>query len=70
MWAVIEKNTKQVIGILEPTATQKDINEALEKHDLVTMTLENSPASLYGYYIDGKFTPPLPNGGAGSKGTM
>jgi hypothetical protein len=70
MWAVIDKETKQVIGMLEPIATQKEIDKALKNYDLVLMTLENSPASLYGYYVDGKFTPPLPNGGAGMKGTM
>ena len=58
MWAIIDRNTKQVISMLEPTATQEEIDKVLEKDDLVLMTLDNSPAYIYGYYIDGKFTHP------------
>ena len=58
MWAIIDRSSKQVLSILEPMATQEEIDKVLEKDDLVLMTLDNSPAYIYGYYIDGKFTNP------------
>ena len=59
MWAIINKKTNQVVDILEPTATQNMIKEKLEKYDLVAMTLDNSPAYLYGYYVNNKFIKPI-----------
>lgn len=58
MWAILDKITQQVIGCLEPIATQEDINITLKTHDLIKMTLENSPAYIGGYYSNGKFTDP------------
>ena len=58
MWAIIDKKSKQVIGYLEPIATQEAIDQTLETHDLILMTEKNSPAYVLGYYIDGKFTRP------------
>jgi hypothetical protein len=63
MWAIINRETKQVVSMLEPMATQNEIDAMLIDFDLVLMTIDNSPAHLFGYYEEGKFTPPKPNGG-------
>jgi hypothetical protein len=58
MWALIDKETKIVIGALMPDAPLEEIEKAKTKWDLVAMTLENSPATIDYKYIDGKFYPP------------
>ncbi len=63
MWAIINRETKQVVSMLEPIATQEEIDKMLIDFDLVLMTMDNSPAHLFGYYEEGKFTPPKLNGG-------
>ena len=61
MWAIINKKTNQVVDILEPTAMQDEIEKKSKKYNLVAMTIENSPAYLYGYYVNNKFTKPIEN---------
>jgi len=58
MWATVDKQTQQVVGMVQPTATQEEINEAYKLFDLIEMTVDNSPAYLNGYYINGRFTKP------------
>jgi hypothetical protein len=55
MWAVLDKKTQIVIGILLPTATAEEIQQAENDYDLVLMTLENSPARIGDKYEDNKF---------------
>jgi len=58
MWAILDKTNQQVVGYLEPIADQEAIDKTLETHDLIEMTLENSPAYIGGYYSNGRFTDP------------
>ena len=57
MWAVINKTTQIVVGVLPPNANQEQINEAEKNFDLVLMTIENSPATIGFEYKNGKFIP-------------
>ena len=58
MWAIINKETKIVIGALMPDAPLEEVEKIKQDYDLVAMTLENSPATIDYKYIDGKFYPP------------
>ena len=55
MWALLNKLTNIVEGVLIPTAPPKVIEEAKNKWNLIEMTLENSPASIGDKYINNKF---------------
>jgi hypothetical protein len=55
MWAVINKKTQIVIGVLLPDATTDQIEQTEKIHDLVLMTIDNSPATIGDTYRNGKF---------------
>jgi len=55
MWAVINKKTQIVVGVLPPDATAEQIKQSEEIFDLVLMTIENSPATIGDKYENGKF---------------
>ena len=55
MWALLDKNTDIVIGVLPPDATPEGIKKCKKDFNLVLMTLENSPATIGDKYKDGKF---------------
>jgi hypothetical protein len=45
MWALVDKNTKIVLGCITPTTYKKAL-QASNGNILIKMTLENSPASI------------------------
>jgi len=55
MWAILDKDSKTVIGVLPPDTPKeirlKEFNEKM----LIEMTLENSPAWTGAKYVNGKF---------------
>ncbi len=55
MWAVLDYDNKTVIGIVPPDKTIQDFEEEINGRTVVKMTLENSPAYLFGTYKNGKF---------------
>ena len=55
MWAVLDKKTQIVVGVVYPTVDVKTIEEHKKNYDLVFMTPENSPASFGNKYENNKF---------------
>lgn len=60
MWAQIGRDGKTVIGSFPPDVPEEIVYSESEAagYTVVKMTLENSPAWVYGTYVDGKFYPP------------
>lgn len=55
MWAILDKNSKTVIGVLPPDTPEEIRLKEFDKKMLIEMTLENSPAWTGAKYINGKF---------------
>jgi hypothetical protein len=57
MWAVLNKKSQIVVGVLLPDATLEAYKEAEKDYDLIAMTLENSPATIGYIYKNNNFYP-------------
>jgi pentose-5-phosphate-3-epimerase len=55
MWAVINKTTQIVIGVILPDTNIEEVKKIAKQFDVVFMTLENSPANIGDKYINNKF---------------
>jgi hypothetical protein len=55
MWAILDKKTQIVLGVLAPDTPLEIIETMEQTNDLVFMTPENSPASIGDEYKEGKF---------------
>ena len=55
MWAVIDKKTQIVLGVIPPDINIEKVNQAKIVYDLVLMTPDNSPATIGDKYENGKF---------------
>jgi len=54
MWALVDKNTKIVLGCI-PSATYEEAKKISNEDILIKMTLENSPASIGNLWDGEKF---------------
>lgn len=57
MWAVLGTDNKTVVGIIPPNVLEEDALQQSSSSIIIRITLENSPAYLWGTYKDGKFYP-------------
>ncbi len=55
MWAVLDSDSKTIIGVLPPDATEEKYNEVAKTNALIPVTLETGPGHIPGYYENGKF---------------
>lgn len=55
MWAVVDGDT--VVGVYPPGSDLVKMRAETEGLLLVEMTVDNSPAWLFGKYVNGKFYP-------------
>ena len=55
MWAVLDTDSKTVIGVLPPDATEEQYKETIKTHTLIPVTMETGPGHIPGYYENGKF---------------
>ena len=55
MWAMLDKDTNIVLGVLSPEAPLEEVEKCQKDFNLILMTLENSPATIGYIYKDGKF---------------
>jgi hypothetical protein len=46
MWAILDKKTQIVLGVLTPDAPMQEIKKINKNYDLILMTLQNSPAKI------------------------
>jgi hypothetical protein len=58
MWAVIDKESKIVVGIFPPNVSQDEMLKEASGKILIQMTPDNSPGYINGTYENGKFYPP------------
>ena len=58
MYALLDYDNQTVIEVIPPDVTFDEAIKKASGRKLITMTVENSPAYMYGRYIDGKFYPP------------
>jgi hypothetical protein len=55
MWAILDKKTQIVLGVLTPDAPMQEIKKINKNYDLILMTLQNSPAKIGDKYENGRF---------------
>jgi hypothetical protein len=55
MWAVLDYDNETVIGLYEPTIPEDVRSKDAQGRTQILMTLENSPAYVGGFYVNGKF---------------
>jgi hypothetical protein len=55
MWAILDKDSKTVIGVFPPDVSEETRLKEADGKTLIEMTLENSPAWTGAKYINGKF---------------
>lgn len=58
MWALIDKKTNIVIDCIAGVSYEEAIKKAGSDYYLVEMTLDNSPAYVFGHYDGEFFFPP------------